>query len=84
MNSSLVPLTTAQGQVPALIVVAGERASMRFLEFFAANIRNPHTRRAYYRAAEEFLAWCAVAGVPSIAAALPIKAGPVSTEGEDK
>jgi hypothetical protein len=23
---------------------------MRFLEFFAANIRNPHTRRAYYRA----------------------------------
>jgi hypothetical protein len=40
---------------------------MRFLEFFAANIRNPHTRRAYYRAAEEFLAWCAGAGVPSIA-----------------
>jgi hypothetical protein len=27
---------------------------MRFLEFFAANIRNPHTRRAYGRAAEEF------------------------------
>jgi hypothetical protein len=25
----------------------GECASMRFLEFFAANIRNPHTRRAY-------------------------------------
>jgi hypothetical protein len=23
---------------------------MRFLEFFAANIRNPHTRRAYARA----------------------------------
>jgi len=28
---------------------------MRFLEFFAANIRNPHTRRAYSRAADEFL-----------------------------
>jgi hypothetical protein len=27
---------------------------MCFLEFFAANIRNPHTRRAYYRAVEEF------------------------------
>jgi hypothetical protein len=25
----------------------------------AANIRNPHTRRGYYRAAEEFLARCA-------------------------
>jgi len=30
---------------------------MRFLEFFAANIRNPHTRRTYARATEEFLAW---------------------------
>jgi hypothetical protein len=52
---------------PALpeLAAAGERAGMRFLEFFAANIRNPHTRRAYARAAEEFLAWCAAAGVPS-------------------
>jgi hypothetical protein len=41
---------------------------MRFLEFFAANIRNPHTRRAYHRATEEFLTWCASAGPPSIAA----------------
>ena len=32
--------------VPSLIAVAGERASLRFLEFFAVNIRNPHTRRA--------------------------------------
>ena len=36
--------------VPALIVAAGERASLRFLEFFAANIRNPHTRRPCARA----------------------------------
>jgi site-specific recombinase XerD len=58
--------------VPALVAAAGERASMRFLEFFAANIRNPHTRRAYYRAAEEFLAWCASIGVSSIAAVQPV------------
>ena len=44
--------------VPALIAAAGERASLRFLEFFAANIRNPHTRRAYSRAVAEFMAWC--------------------------
>jgi integrase/recombinase XerC len=31
--------------VPELIAAAGDRASMRFLEFFAATIRNPHTRR---------------------------------------
>ena len=35
------------------------RARTRFLEFFAANIRNPPTRRAYSRAVGEFLAWCA-------------------------
>jgi site-specific recombinase XerD len=58
--------------VPALIAAAGERASMRFLEFFAANIRNPHTRRAYYRAAEEFLTWCGSVGLSSIAAVEPV------------
>src|SRR5207248_1252669 len=55
-----------------LVAAAGERSSMRFLEFFAANIRNPHTRRAYARAAEEFLGWCAAAGVPSIGAVQPV------------
>ena len=58
--------------LPALIAAANERSRARFLEFFAANIRNPHTRRAYYRAAEEFLTWCASAGVPSIASVQPV------------
>ena len=62
--SPLVPITSPT--LPVLVAAAGERAGMRFLEFFAANIRNPHTRRAYARAADEFLAWCASAGVPSI------------------
>jgi hypothetical protein len=38
---------------------------MRFLEFFAANIRDPHTRHAFARVTEEFLTWCAEAGLPS-------------------
>jgi hypothetical protein len=68
------PLTVSPPVItlPALIAAAGERASMRFLEFFAANIRNPHTRHAYARAADEFLAWCAAAGVPSIGAVQPV------------
>jgi site-specific recombinase XerC len=57
---------------PALVAAAGERAGVRFLEFFAAAIRNPHTRRAYARAVGEFLAWCAGAGVPSITAVQPL------------
>lgn len=57
---------------PALVLASGDRASIRFLEFFASAIRNPHTRRAYARAAGDFLAWCAGAGVPSIAAVQPL------------
>jgi hypothetical protein len=67
--NQLVPISSAT--LPALIAAAGECASMRFLEFFAANIRIPHTRRAYARAADEFLAWCAGGGVSSIAVVQP-------------
>ena len=42
--------------LPGIIVAAGERAGVRFLEFFAAAVRNPHTRRAYTRAVGDFLA----------------------------
>ena len=44
--------------VPALIAAAGEQAGWRYVEFFTANIRNPHTRRAYARACSRFFAWC--------------------------
>src|SRR4051812_40124733 len=44
--------------LPAIIVSAGRRAGLRFLEFFTANIRNPNTRRAYHRACTDFFSWC--------------------------
>lgn len=44
--------------VPKLIGSAGKRACFRFIEFFAARIRNPHTRDAYYRAICKFADWC--------------------------
>jgi hypothetical protein len=34
-----------------VIADAGDHAAKRFLEFFAATIRNKNTRMAYYRAA---------------------------------
>jgi hypothetical protein len=71
MNSSLVPLTAG-----ADARRCRRRVSMRFLEAFAANMRNPHTHRAYVQAVEEFLAWCASAGVPSIAAVQPVHVAP--------
>lgn len=53
---ALVVARRPRDAVPALVAVAGERAQIRFLEFFAANIRNANTRRAYARAVVDFLA----------------------------
>ena len=58
--------------VPALVAHADERTQLRFLEFFAVSIRNPNTRRAYARASAEFLAWCEMRGITSIATVQPI------------
>jgi hypothetical protein len=63
-------------RAPALIAAAGERASYRFFEFFTANIRNPHTRRAYARAAVEFFDWLAVRGVTRLTAIESVKSAP--------
>src|ERR1700733_7070425 len=60
----LAPFTD---RVPVLVAPARARASYRFFEFFTAQIRNPHTRRAYARAATEFLDWLAAKGVTQLA-----------------
>lgn len=42
---------------------ADERMASRVLEFFAAQIRNKHTRKAYARATARFGAWCEARGL---------------------
>ena len=49
--------------VPALIADAGDQAAWRYVEFFAANISNPNTRRAYARACAQFFGWCEDSGL---------------------
>ena len=44
--------------MPTIIADAGDQATRRFLEFFAATIRNKNTRMAYFRAVVRFFAWC--------------------------
>src|SRR5262252_6545177 len=56
--STVVGSTTGSIVVPTLIADAGDHATRRFLEFFAATIRNKNTRMAYYRAVLQFFAWC--------------------------
>ena len=63
--NQLAPLSSRL-PVPVLVAAAGDKASKRFLEFFAATIRNTHTRRAYSRAVAEFMAWCHQHGLESL------------------
>jgi hypothetical protein len=44
--------------VPGIVADAGKHAARRFLEFFAATIRNRNARQAYLHAVGRFFAWC--------------------------
>lgn len=56
-DSTAVVIRT-RGLLPAVVRRAGQQASKRFVEFFAAQIRNRNTREAYLRAVTQFFAWC--------------------------
>ena len=43
---------------PAPLFTPTPQAAKRMLEFFTAQLNNPHTRRAYLNAARRFAAWC--------------------------
>jgi hypothetical protein len=58
-TTELAILEPAAGSmlVPAVVAAAGERAALRFIDFFTAHIRNPNTRAAYAVAVRGFFAW---------------------------
>jgi site-specific recombinase XerD len=57
-DAKMVGSVRSRMAVPAIVAAAGDNAARRFLEFFAATIRNKNTRMAYYRAVERFFTWC--------------------------
>lgn len=59
-------------QVPELISNAGDDAIKRFVEFFAAQIRNPNTRAAYVTSAKDFLGWCHQNGISDLVDIEPV------------
>jgi site-specific recombinase XerD len=65
-------LVQAVERLPTLVAAGDERARTRFVEFFASNIRNPHTRRAYAGAIGEFLEWCRRRGVKALDEVRPL------------
>ena len=67
MATELMVLSTAgRATLPALLADAGEKAQWRFIDFFAARIRNPNTREAYWRAVNRFTDWGAAQGLQDL------------------
>lgn len=60
------PAAWRSSTVPRLVAAEGTAAAKRFIEFFAATIRNRNTRAAYVQAVGQFFAWCERRKVPSL------------------
>lgn len=58
VTSQPVNFALAEFPTPGIVTAHGYQAEKRFWEFFTASVRNPHTRRAYFSAAQKFLYWC--------------------------
>ncbi len=71
--SNAVQLTIIRSELPGFVRHAGENASMRFLECFTVNIRNPNTRAAYGRAAGSFFHWCEDHGIAELKQLQPVR-----------
>ncbi len=69
-----LPANSRQADLPAIVARTGDAARFAWDEFFRAEIRNPHTRKAYAQAVRQFLAWCDARGA-TIAAIAPAMVG---------
>ena len=72
MDARRSTLAAATISLPEMLTSAGEDAVTRFVEYFTAHIRNPHTRRAYLRNAVAFLRWCEHRGLRSLKEVRPV------------
>src|ERR1035438_6018430 len=72
MPDLILTRNTAGLALPALIAGAGDRAALRFVEFFTVTIRNRNTRAAYARAAAAFLRWCEGQGIDALGRVQPV------------
>ena len=59
----ILPGDWAVDGLPDIVLRAGPQAAERTVEFFTAQIRNPHTRAAYGTAVTRFFTWCDARGL---------------------
>ena len=69
MSHDLLP---GSENMPMILASETPSSHQRFLEFFTANIQNPNTRKAYMRAALDFMDWCAARGISTLPAVQPV------------
>jgi integrase/recombinase XerD len=77
LTGEIIPLREPPGLAgisakPPALFLQQARAAERFFDFFTANIRNKHTRRAYYNAACRFSEFCAERGVHDLSYVKPM------------
>lgn len=63
-TQALTRTSTSSFLLPPSIANLGDDAGRAFVEFFAAQIRNPNTRAAYFRNVQRFLTFIEAAGIP--------------------
>jgi site-specific recombinase XerD len=69
-NTALIPFP-APAVVPAPLFAPTPKAAKRVLDFFATQINNDHTRKAYMNAARRFATWCEGRGIRELPAVEP-------------
>ena len=62
-SNALIATSESLPPLPAIVHQAGPAAVFAANEFFYGRLRNPHTRVAYRRAVDRFLAWCEQGGL---------------------
>ena len=70
--SSAGQLAQLSPNLPALFAGHTEKQAIRVAEFFAAQIRNPNTRRAYLRATSDFSRFCDAGGLTELSQVQPL------------
>jgi hypothetical protein len=62
-STALVPAPAPAVFLPAPLFAPTPKAAKRVLEFFATQINNDHTRKAYMNATRRFATWCEGRGI---------------------
>jgi site-specific recombinase XerD len=64
LPAAVPPALPAAPPLPGAIAAAGPAAGFAWEEFFAGQLRNPHTRAAYRHAVQRFFAWLQPQAIP--------------------